>query len=159
MPPMINFNIPGMKHLEIKHVVLDFNGTIATDGRLINGVKEGIDEFSSRLKFHVITADTFGSVKDQLNNVEALLTVISSENQAQKKLDYLKTLGTRQTICVGNGVNDTLILKESIIGIAVLGEEGAASSALSVSDLMVKNILDVFGFFRTPERLVATLRI
>ncbi len=156
---MLRLTVPGMKHLEIRHVVFDFNGTIAKDGKLINGVKQGIDEFSDRLKFHIITADTFGSVKEQLDNVDAVLTVISNKNQDQKKLSYLKTLGIHQTICVGNGANDVLMLDESIIGIAVLGEEGIASDAISASDHMVKNIRDVFGFFKTPERLVATLRI
>ncbi len=155
---MIQINIPGKGLLEIRHVVFDYNGTIAEDGKLIPGVKEGIDEFSDSLTFHVITADTFGSVKNQLHDVNVVLKIISSQNQDQKKLEYLKTLGQNYTLCVGNGTNDMLMLKESIIGLSVLGEEGLATSSLLASDLIVRNILDVFDFFKTPERLIATLR-
>jgi len=59
---------------------------------------------------------------------------------------------------VGNGANDRLMLKEAAIGIAVLQEEGLAVTSLLAADLLVKNVLDVFGFFRTPDRLRASLR-
>ncbi len=154
----MNIDIPGLGQIDIEHVVFDYNGTIARDGKLIKGVKEGIAKFSSQLNFHVITADTFGFVKKQLQDVNAVLTIISNENQDQKKLDYINTLGAKHTICVGNGVNDRLMLKEACIGIAVLGEEGLATSSLVAADLMVKNILDIFSFFKTRERLIACLR-
>ncbi|MFH2057969.1 MAG: ATPase P [Pseudomonadota bacterium] len=155
---MMNIDIPGFGKIEIEHVVFDYNGTIAQDGELIKGVKEGIAKFSSQMNFHVITADTFGFVKKQLQDVNAVLTIISNKNQDQKKLDYVNTLGAKQTICVGNGANDRLMLKEACIGIAVLGDEGLASSSFVATDLIVKNILDIFGFFKTPERLIASLR-
>lgn len=155
---MIQIDIPGKGLHKINHVVFDYNGTIAKDGQLIPGVKKGINEFSNLLTFHVITADTFGSVRKELNGVNAVLTVISNDDQDQKKLEYLKTLGPDQTLSAGNGINDSLMLKESCIGIAVLGEEGLASSSFSASDLIVKHILDIFSFFKTPDRLIATLR-
>ncbi|MCK5310678.1 MAG: ATPase P [Desulfobacteraceae bacterium] len=155
---MISINIPGFRQISIKHVVFDYNGTIAKDGELIKGVKDGIKQFSNQLKFHVITADTFGFVKKELHGVDAALTIIPKNDQAQKKLDYIHTLGSDRTICVGNGANDRLMLKEACIGIAVLQEEGLSSSSLAAADLLVKNILDVFGFFQTPERLIAGLR-
>lgn len=156
---MIKIDIPGFKNIRFEHVVFDYNGTIAQDGELIKGVKEGIARFSNQLSFHVITADTFGFVRQQLQDVNAFLTVISNENQDQKKLDYLNTLGAKKTICVGNGANDKLMLKEAGIGIAVFGDEGLASSSLIAADLMVKDILNVFDFFKTPERLIAGLRV
>ena len=156
---MIQLHIPGRKSLKITHVILDYNGTIGKDGQLIPGVAQAIEKFSDRLTFHVVTADTFGSVKKQLRDVNAALTIISQENQDRKKLEYLKTLGAGQTLCVGNGHNDALMLEDAGLGIAVLGDEGLAFTCLSASDLMVKNILDVFGLLEKPERLIATLRV
>ena len=37
---MIKIEIPGRETIEIEHVVLDYNGTIALDGRLIAGAAE-----------------------------------------------------------------------------------------------------------------------
>ena len=155
---MIQVDIPGTGQIEIRHVVFDFNGTIARDGQLIPGVADGIREFSDRLHFHVLTADTFGSVEKQLQSVEIKVGVISKDSQDRKKLDYVNALGADHTLCVGNGVIDALMLKSACIGIVVLEDEGAAVSAITASDIMVKDVLDVFEYFRTPERLVATLR-
>ncbi len=81
---MIQIDIPGRESCKIKHVIFDYNGTIAKDGRLIPGVKKGIEKFSDRLTFHVLTADTFGSVQEQLQDVNAILTTISKERQDEK---------------------------------------------------------------------------
>lgn len=156
---MIQIDIPGQGCLKIRHIVFDYNGTIGKDGRLIPGVEQGIKQFSDRLTFHVLTADTFGTVKRQLYNMNAKLTIISKNNQDQKKLQYIQSIGIDQTLCVGNGQNDALMLKAACIGVAVLGEEGLSSSCLLASDLLIKNIVDIFGLLQTPDRLIATLRL
>ncbi|MCK5835734.1 MAG: ATPase P [Desulfobacula sp.] len=155
---MIYINIPGFGKINIKHVVFDYNGTIALDGKLIKGVKEGIKKYSRQVKFHVITADTFGFVEKELQDIDAILTIIPRENQAQRKRDYVRNLGSDQTLCAGNGSNDRMMLKEAGIGIAICGQEGLATSSLGAADLLVTDILDIFGFFQTPERLIACLR-
>ena len=43
---MIKIEIPGRETIEIEHVVLDYNGTIALDGQLIAGAAERIRELS-----------------------------------------------------------------------------------------------------------------
>ena len=154
----MTIDIPGFGKINIDHVVFDYNGTIARDGELIKGVKVGINQFSSQMNFHVITADTFGSVKKQLQDVNVVLTIISNQGQDQKKLDYINTLGKERTICVGNGANDRLMLKGACIGIAVLGDEGLASSSFMAADIVVKDILDIFDFFKTTQRIIASLR-
>ena len=45
---MITAEIPGWGSLEIKNLVLDFNGTIATDGRLIEGVAPLLGEIKQK---------------------------------------------------------------------------------------------------------------
>ena len=155
---MIHIYIPGVGKKQIAHVVFDYNGTLAQDGVLIFGVKEGIKAFSDNVAFHVITADTFGFVKKELSGIDCSITIIPEKNQAESKLEFIQRLGPDQTLCVGNGANDRLMLEKAAIGIAVLQDEGMAVSSLLAADLVVKNILDVFGFFRTPDRLTATLR-
>lgn len=155
---MVSIRIPGFGHKDIRHVVFDYNGTIARDGVLIKGVKEQMDKFTYQVNFHVITADTFGFVKKELCDIECTLTIIPEKDQAEAKLSYIRQLGPEQTLCVGNGANDRMMLEQACIGIAVLQEEGLSVSSLMTADLVVRDILDVFGFFQTPERLIATLR-
>ncbi|MFK5952154.1 MAG: ATPase P [Desulfobacterium sp.] len=155
---MVTIKIPGAFTLNIKHVLLDFNGTIAVDGRLVQGVGHKINDLAQNLDFHVITADTFGSVKKEIKGLKCSLKVIPEQDQVQAKRDYLETLGKDKTIAAGNGANDESMLREAVLGIAVLGQEGLASKTLAASDIMVMNILDLFGYLEHPGRLVACLR-
>ena len=155
---MIIIDIPGASPLEIAHILLDFNGTIAVDGCLMKGVKEKINKLSNHVDFHVITADTFGSVKKELEGVTCSRVVIPEKDQARAKQDYLETLGVQHTIAAGNGVNDVSMLREAVLGIAVLGTEGLACQALGASDIVLSNILDLFGYLENPGRLTACLR-
>ena len=155
---MFSLDIPGGKNLQIEHVLLDFNGTIAVDGKLITGVGEKINRFAGQLNFHVITADTFGSVKRELEGVNCSVTVIPLDDQCQAKLDLLNELGAQATIAVGNGLNDQLMIKHGALGVAVLQEEGLATVTLLASDLLVHSVLDLFAYLECPERLIACLR-
>ena len=37
---MLTISIPGFRVLELEHLVCDYNGTLACDGHLLDGVKE-----------------------------------------------------------------------------------------------------------------------
>ena len=150
--------IPGREQIEIKDVMLDYNGTIAIDGHLIAGADKTINELADIINFHVITADTYGSVKKELANINCKVVKIPEEKQDKSKLDYLLTLGKKTTLCVGNGKNDRLMLKESVLGIALIQDEGLCVEALLAADIVCKSIMDVFAYFKNPNRIKATLR-
>ena len=152
------FKIPDRKPFEIKNVLLDFNGTMAIDGKLIAGVGTIINELAASINFYVITADTFGSVEKELSKVNCRVVIIAKDNQDVSKRDYLLTLGKEKTMCVGNGQNDALMLKEAVIGIALIQDEGVCVDSLLAADVACKSILDVFDFFKSPDRIKATLR-
>lgn len=122
---MLKFEIPGQGNIGIEHLVLDFNGTIAIDGQLIEGVKDLINQLSNKIEVHVITADTFGNAKEQLHGVKCSLVIISHQFQDEQKSDFIKNLGKDKTVAVGNGRNDLKMLKVSRLGICVIQEECA----------------------------------
>jgi P-type E1-E2 ATPase len=155
---MIEIDIPGNKILQLEHLVLDYNGTIAFDGALIDGVKECLTELSQMLAIHVITADTFGSVKKALKDIDCKLAVIPLDHQDVAKLEYVKNLGYEKTVSMGNGKNDCLMLKASALGVAVIQREGAAFETLASADVVCTNILSALSLLSNPLRLIATLR-
>jgi soluble P-type ATPase len=63
---MISVDIPGFGALELAHLVLDYNGTLAIDGRLLPGVADALLDLAPSLRIHVVTADTFGLAKAEL---------------------------------------------------------------------------------------------
>ena len=155
---MIEIDIPGNKILQLEHLVLDYNGTLAFDGALIDGVKECLAELSQMLTIHVITADTFGSVKKALEDIDCNLALIPLDRQDVAKQEYVKNLGCEKTVSMGNGVNDRLMLKSSALGVAVIQEEGAAFKTLASADIVCTDIKSALSLLNNPLRLIATLR-
>jgi len=150
--------IPGAGEMTIKNIVFDYNGTLAVDGKLVPGVRDKINAHAKAFKFHVITADTFGTVEKALEGVDCRVTTIPEKDQDRAKADYLSTLGSSTTIACGNGANDELMLKNAAIGVAVLLDEGLNTRALVASDVLIKDIMDLFSYLENPGRLIACLR-
>ena len=155
---MIEIAIPGAEKLSLKYLVMDYNGTLAIDGKLITGVKEGLEALSDRLESFVVTADTFGKARSELEGLPCELTVLPQGAQDIGKLEYIKRLGCESTVCIGNGRNDRLMLKESALGIAVVLEEGAAMDTVLAADIVCTSIVSALDLLANPLRLVATLR-
>ncbi|RXK01134.1 ATPase P [Arcobacter sp. CECT 8986] len=154
----MKIDIPSKESFELKNIVFDYNGTIAIDGKLIKGVSESIDELSTLFDFYVITADTYGSVQNELKNTNCKVITITKENQDNQKLEFIKSLDSKTVLSVGNGRNDKLMLKESALGIAILQDEGLCTQTLLNSDILVKSIFDVFALLKDKNRLIATMR-
>ena len=155
---MLSIQIPGFGLLEIDHLVLDYNGTLAVDGVLITGVKKMLNMLSDRLDVYVVTADTFGKAADGLKEVNCRLTVLDPGRQDQAKLDFVNRLGADRTACIGNGRNDALMLTASALGIAVILAEGASAVSLSAADVVCTGIVSALELLLNPLRLTATLR-
>ena len=155
---MIDIDVPGYKSIQLAHLVLDHNGTLAVDGLLMAGVKPCLEELSRKLKIHVVTADTFGKAAEQLAGIPCELTVLPSGEQDQGKLMFVRKLGSQQTACIGNGRNDRLMLKEAALGIAVILAEGAAAATVAAADVVCVGIVPALELLLNPLRLTATLR-
>ena len=155
---MLEINVPGYKILRIEHLVLDYNGTIACDGMLIDGVNERFLTIAKDIKIHILTADTFGKVQSELAGVPCELSILPMHDQDKAKLEYVEQLGLDSTVCIGNGRNDRLMLKAALLGIAVVLEEGAAMETLQAADVVCTNVCSALDLLLNPLRLVATLR-
>ncbi|MGB6128358.1 MAG: hypothetical protein WBG30_06370 [Psychrilyobacter sp.] len=154
----MKIKIPRGKEFDIKHIVSDYNGTIALDGKLVEGVAELINELSKDIKFHVITADSFGSVEKELYGINCEVFKIGPGNQDKAKAEYVKKLGSDNVVALGNGKNDFLMLEEAVLGIGILYHEGICTETLLASKIVCSNPIDALQNFKNPKRLIATLR-
>ncbi len=155
---MLTIDIPGDECLKLENLVLDYNGTLAEDGVLLPGVADILQALASELKIHVITADTFGSSRQQLGGLPCQRIVIPGESQDLEKLKYVLALGPESVVAIGNGRNDWLMLKESALGIAVIQQEGAARVTLDSAEVVTTDIVSALKLLQKPQRLIATLR-
>ena len=156
---MLQITVPGSGELKFKDLVLDFNGTLACDGQLIPGVQERLLLLAESLKIHIITADTFGSVEQEIAAIPCELAVISPTAQDEEKRDYIQSLGVETVVAMGNGRNDQLMLKAAKLSMAIAQTEGASIAAVLAADILVPDILAALDLLLKPQRLIATLRI
>jgi len=150
--------IPNYKTLVVTNIVLDYNGTIAKDGLLKEEVKPLLEKLTKEYKVYVITADTFGSVATQLKDYDVSVKILNSDNHTLEKATFVKSLTAENTVAIGNGNNDAMMLQTSLIGIAILGDEGCSSQTLLKSDITCKSIQNALELFLNTKRLIATLR-
>ncbi len=156
---MLELSIPGRPGLRLEHLVLDYNGTLAVDGRLAQGVRERLEVLAVRLNVHIITADTFGMAEVETGGLPVMLQLIGKGDQAAAKMAFVESLGPRSVAAVGNGANDRLMLGAAALSICVAGVEGAAVAALTASQVVVRTGTDALDLLLQPGRLVATLRV
>jgi soluble P-type ATPase len=155
---MIELSIPGRGVIQLEHLVCDVNGTLAVDGKLIDGVGRGLASLRDRLNVHLITADTHGrqALIDQQLNLKAIR--IQAGEEAQQKAEFVRQLGADKVVAIGQGANDTLMLQEAILGFCILSPEGLCAQTLLAADLVVGDILTALDLLEKPLRIVASLR-
>jgi len=155
---MIRIHIPGWGDLNIENIVFDFNGTIATDGKIPIEVKEKINLLSNEGNVFVLTADTQETTQEEVKEMNINLITVEYDSSGKGKFEFIKNFNLENTVAIGNGNNDLLILKEAALGIAVIGDEGLSASAMKNADIIVKDVSEAIDLFLKPKRLIATLR-
>ncbi len=155
---MLEIDIPGFGVVKLLHLVSDFTGTLSFNGRLIEGVKDRLNLLSESMDIHVLTSDSFGTAKEELQDVKCETHVLEGEYHDLQKEEYIEKLGTVSTVAFGNGNNDRKMLRVSRIGIAVTEKEGSAVDILMAGDVHVMSITSGLDLLLHPTRLKATLR-
>jgi P-type E1-E2 ATPase len=157
---MLKLEIQGYEEpLKIENLVFDYNGTLAVDGKMFLDTMEGLrrlDEVGFNIT--VLTADTFGTVKEECSGLPVKVMVFDKGKAEESKRQIVEGLGSERTAAIGNGRNDMAMLQEARIGIAIIGQEGAFAGLLQKADIAVTSIENAIDLFLKPKRLQATLR-
>ncbi len=150
--------IPGIGELDIEYVAMDFNGTIAVDGKMKEGVRSRIIKLAELYKVYVITSDTQGTASRELAGLPVALEIYDTGNAGEKKLQTVERLGAGRCACVGNGRNDVLMFRAAALRIAVLETEGLYAPLLREADLLARSSEDALDLLLDPKRLISGLR-
>lgn len=155
---MFELKIPGFGPVRLEHLVSDFTGTLSVDGRLLPGVGERLARIAELLRVHILTADTFGMARQELDGLPCGIHILTGEGHDLQKQRYVQGLGTERVAAFGNGNNDRAMLKTARIGIAVTEGEGCATDAIVAADIHVASAISGLDLLLNPKRLKATLR-
>ena len=150
----MRIEIPDYKALELKYLVLDYNGTIALDGVIPDGVKSRLCKLSEELEIYVLTADTHGTAREMCEGLPLEIHTFPTNGA----LEIVERLGADQCAAIGNGRNDKLMCRASALAIAVMEKEGMCGRLLGEADVCTRSIEDALDLLIYPKRLIATLR-
>jgi len=153
------YEIPNYKRLEIENILLDINGTIQFSGKISEELKQKLIELKQKFQIILISADTRGNLKEiasELGVNYEKLTKKRSEREQKEKI--VEKYNKENTIAIGNGNNDELMLKKAALGIAIIGSEGASIKAINSADIIVTNPIDAIDLILEEKKLIATLR-
>ena len=155
---MFELDVPGFGFVSLGHMVTDFTGTLSVDGVLVPDAKENLNKIAEFLDLHVLTADTFGMARAELQGVNCAVHILEGEDHDVQKEEYVLKLGADTVIAFGNGNNDRRMLKAARIGVAVCLKEGCAANAIASADILATSTEDALDLLLNPKRLKATLR-
>lgn len=155
---MLTIEIPGRGLYQLQHIVLDVNGTLAVDGKLIEGVAQALSSVQKNLQIHLVTADTHGQQAEIDRQLDMQAERLTRGNEPEQKAAYVRKLGAGSVAAIGQGANDAGMLSAAAVGIAVMSVEGLAVETLQSADLLMPDILSALALFENPMRMAASLR-
>ena len=97
---MIELDIPGFGKLALQHLVLDYNGTLALDGRIQPGVQSRLTQLGGTLHIHILTADTFGTVRSTFGTGGHDVHILPPGDERTAKADFVRGLGAQACACM-----------------------------------------------------------
>ena len=154
---MIEIEIPGRETICISHLVLDYNGTIAVDGRLLREVYQRLLQLKRNVQIHILTADTYGTARAECGELGVQVESFPNTRAGTEKARIVRGL-QGGVVCMGNGFNDREMFALATLSIAVLEQEGLCPSLLAEADILVSSSIDGLDLLLNPERIRATLR-
>ena len=123
---MIHIQRPGQEPLEIDFILIDFEGTLASDRRVHPKAKDKLNLLAKRAKIYILTKEKKEHVEEVLRKVKAEIVYLTEGESSKKKLDLLRQLGATRTVAVGNGADDGPMMEEAVFGLCVIGKAGAS---------------------------------
>ena len=154
---MISIQKTGEEPLEIESILIDFEGTLASDGRVHPKAKDKINLLSKRTKIYILAKGEEERVGETLRNVKAESIHFTEGEVSQQKSDFLRKLGASKAVAIGNGMDDASMMGEAGLAICVISKEGTSTEAMTNADVVVMNIIDALDFLLKPLRQKATL--
>jgi len=168
----IQVDIPGFGKIDLRVLVTDYTGTHSCGGVLVPGARERLLKLSEILDIHVLTSDTFGTVRKELADIPHTLHLLDGKAHDKQKarfiqnLQHVRSMGHavdgNRIAAFGNGRNDRLMLRAvrqaGGIAVAIDNGEGCAVEAQREANIFVHGSAAALDLLLDTKRLKATLR-
>ncbi|MHA1149323.1 MAG: HAD family hydrolase [Promethearchaeota archaeon] len=157
---MKKIQIPNHGELIIKNIIFDINGTLQFKGVISDEIISKFRELKKIYNVYLVSSDTRGNLKTIASKLEVEYVKINPKGitDSEAKNQELIKLGKDITIAVGNGNNDDLMLKNAVIGIVIIGTEGASVKSIINADVAFNDPINAIDFLLDDTMIISTLR-
>lgn len=156
----MKLKVPIYGTLTIRNVMFDINGTLQFEGELSNALIDKIKELKKEYNVFLVSSDTRGNLADlaKILDVDYIKIQNPDINATEAKKKELIKLGKNVTAAVGNGNNDSLMLKNAVLGLVIIGKEGASVETMLNADVAFQDPIAAANFLLDKKMMIATLR-
>ena len=153
----MKYNPVGVGEINLDTVILDLNGTLAVDGKLVEGVIPRINKLKELgFKLYLFTGDQRGTASTQAK--ELGIELMYATNTAEKA-ECAKKCNFETTVAIGNARIDIGTFENAKIKIATLQKEGIHAGILNHVDIIIPTINDALDMLIDPNTFNATMRL
>jgi soluble P-type ATPase len=147
----------GCQEYELNTIVLDLNGTLSVNGKLVDGVVERIGKLKELgYKIYLFSGDIRGTAADIAKALDIELKYASTTYEKDK---LSRDLNFDSTVAIGNARIDIGTFKNAKVSIATLQGEGIHFGVLNNVDILVSSINDALDLLIEPKIFEATMRM
>lgn len=147
----MRIEIPGYKTMDLKYLILDYNGTIAKDGIIPESVKERLKKLSGIYEIYVLTADTHGTARKICEGLPLKIQTFPGNAAAEEKRKIIEQLGGKRCIAVGNGRNDLPMCRIAELSVGIIEAEGAYGRLIANVDICTRSIEEALDVLAMPK--------
>ena len=145
----------GVGEIELENIILDLNGTLTIDGKLVEGVKEQILKLKELgYKIYLFSGDVRGNAAQLAQELD--IEVHRAANSQEKEV-LTKKLDVNKTVAIGNARIDIGTFIPCKLRIATLQSEGIHASIINYVDIIVPSINDALNLLIDPIIFNATM--
>lgn len=152
----MKYNPVGVGEIELNTIILDLNGTLAVNGKVVEGVKERIAKLKE-LGFKILLFSG-----DQRGNAAQIVQELGIELQrattTEEKEALTLKLDCEKTVAIGNARIDIGTFKPCKLRIGTLQAEGIHSAILQYIDVLVPSICDALDLLLNESSFNATMK-
>ncbi|MFO8017527.1 MAG: hypothetical protein R6U96_02730 [Promethearchaeia archaeon] len=156
----MKIEIPNYGTLTIQNVIFDINGTLQFEGKVSEGLIQKFKELEKEYHVYLVSSDTRGNLAELAKKLDTDYIKIDDQEitATEGKKNELLKLGKEVTAAIGNGNNDSLMLKHAILGLVIIGNEGASTKTFLNADVVFHNPIAAINFLLEKKMIIATLR-
>jgi soluble P-type ATPase len=143
--------------------VTDYTGTHSFKGVVRRSVRNRLARLAKLVEVHVLTIDTFGTVRRELAQLPIELHLLRKDKRNdQEKQRFVMKYEPKHVAAFGNGTIDRLLLKTvrdaGGLSVAVDNGEGCALEAILNANIFVHGSEQALDLLLEPNSCKATLR-